>query len=188
MDIAEHALAITANITALNSTTTCTLSPHARALSSVLTGFIGTIITGTSSGAKAAFMIGWVCYFASFRNLLVGLYQVHSVLRLEPIEGGEHFFNFLDRLIRHGLRCSNERFFWGNVAKQVSFSGWIGWIYTTLYSPVIQVLWLVENWSEASPSLKFARAIGVGVAALPSTFDTRARYGRALGERYGTVR
>ena len=33
--------------------------------------------------------------------------------------------------------------------------------------------------------MNWARAIGVGAAALPSTFDTRARYGRALGRVCG---
>lgn len=70
--------------------------------------------------------------------------------------------------------------------------GWLGWGFTTLYSPVVQVLWCVENWRLASAGLKWARAVGVGVAALPSGFDTRARYGRALGRvccggRWGRV-
>jgi hypothetical protein len=46
-------------------------------------------------------------------------------------------------------------------------------------------MWLLENWNKASTGLKVARAIGVSVAALPSTFDTRARYGEALGRVYG---
>jgi len=46
-------------------------------------------------------------------------------------------------------------------------------------------MWLLENWNKASTGLKIARAIGVSVAALPSTFDTRARYGEALGRLCG---
>jgi hypothetical protein len=67
----------------------------------------------------------------------------------------------------------------------VSSGGWRGYFTTMMYSPVIQVMWLVENWHQASAGLKWARAIGVGVAALPSGFDTRARYGRALGRVCG---
>jgi hypothetical protein len=184
-DAAKVALAVTTNITTLNSTTTCSLSPHARALSSVLTGFVGTIFTGLSGGFHVAFMIGWVCWFASLRNVLIGIYQVYSVVRLELPEGGEHFFAFLDHLAKHDLRGWSSDFYRGDVVEEVTFLGWLGWTYTTLYSPIIQVLWLVENWGKASTGLKFARAIGVGVAALPSTFDTRARYGEALGRLCG---
>ncbi|XPS77562.1 hypothetical protein M3J09_009589 [Ascochyta lentis] len=183
MDAAKHAFA---NITVLNSTTTsCALSPHARALSSVLTAFVGTIFTGFSSGPHVVFLVAWVCWFAALRNVIVGVYQVYSVFRLELPEGGEHFFQFLDHFTRHDLRGWSSDFFRGAVEAEVSFMGWIGWMYTTLYSPVIQVLWLVENWSKASAGLMIARAIGVNVAALPSTFDTRARYGKALGRLCG---
>lgn len=179
-------LEATTNITTLNSTTTCALSPHARALSSVLTGFVSTIFTGLSSGYHVAFMVGWVCWLAAPRNVLVSIYQVYSASRLELPEGGEHFFAFLDHFYHgHDLRRWSDSFFRGATVEQVHFLGWIGWLYTTLYSPTIQVMWLCENWGKASTGLKFARAIGVGVAALPSTFDTRARYGRELGRVCG---
>jgi hypothetical protein len=166
LDATKHAFAATANITTLNSTTTCALSPHARALSSVLTGFVGTIFTGLTSGSDVAFMVGWVCWFASLRNVLVSVYQVHSVFRLELPEGGEHFFKFLDHFYHHDLRGWNNDFFRGAVDEQVSFLGWMGWMYTTLYSPTIQVMWLLENWGKTSTGLKIARAIGVGVVYL----------------------
>ena len=185
LDAAKHSLAATANITTMNSTSACTLSPHARALSSILTSFVGTSLTGLSSGSKVAFEVGWVCWFASLRNAFVGLYQVRSVLRLELPEGGEHFFKFADHFWPHDFRDWNDDFFRGRADTEVSFLGWVGWIYTTLYSPAIQVMWLLENWTKASTGLKIARAIGVSVAALPSTFDTRARYGEALGKRCG---
>jgi hypothetical protein len=166
LDATKHAFAATANITTLNSTTTCALSPHARALSSVLTGFVGTIFTGLTSGSDVAFMVGWVCWFASLRNVLVSVYQVYSVFRLELPEGGEHFFKFLDHFYHHDLRGWNNDFFRGAVDEQVSFLGWMGWMYTTLYSPTIQVMWLLENWGKTSTGLKIARAIGVGVVYL----------------------
>lgn len=188
MDTAKRAFIVAANITASNTTTTtpiCYLSPHARALSSVLTGFVGTIFTGLSGGYNVAFMVGWVCWFASLRIVLVGIYQFYSVVRLELPEGGEHFFHFLDHFTSHDLRGWNDDFFRGRVEAQVTVLGWLGWMYTSLYSPVIQVMWLVENWGKASTGLLIARAIAVGVAALPSTFDTRARYGHALGRLCG---
>jgi len=169
----------------MNATSICTLSPHARALSSILTSFVGTSLTGLSSGSNIAFRVGYECWFASLRNALVGIYQLYSVARLELPEGGEHFFEFLDRLCHHNFRASNREFFRGTMDREVSFLGWIGWCYTTLYCPTIQVMWLLENWDKASTGLRIARAIGVSVSALPSTFDTRARYGEALGRLGG---
>lgn len=169
----------------MNSTSTCTLSPRARALSSVLTGLVGASLTGFTSGYYVAFTVGLVCWCALPRSALVGVYQIYSISRLEMPEGGEHFFRFLDRLYRHGFRRINNEWFPEAVDRQVSFLGWMGWTYTTLYSPTIQVLWLLENWNKASAGLKIVRAIGVSVAALPSTFDTRARYGEALGRLCG---
>ena len=185
LEATRHSFAATANITTMNATSICTLSPHARALSSILTSFVGTSLTGPSSGSKVAFQVGWVCWFASLRNALVGIYQVYSVCRLEFPEGGEHFFKFADHVWPHDFRDWNDEFFRGRADTEVSFLGWVGWIYTTLYSPTIQVMWLLENWNKASTGLKIARAIGVSIAALPSTFDTRARYGEALGRLCG---
>ena len=179
-----NALAAAVNHT--TTTTLCTLSPHARALSSVLTGFASTLLTGLSSGINVTFQVAWVCWFAGFRNVLIALYQVYSILHLQVPEGGEHFFAFMDWLVvSHELRDWNDDFFRGAEDGGVSLLGWMGWGFTTVYSPVVQVMWLVENWGQASAGLKWARAIGVGVAALPSGFDTRARYGRALGRLCG---
>jgi hypothetical protein len=186
----KHILAAAVNLTTttLNSTTPiCTLSPHARALSSVLTGFVGAILTGLSSGAQVAFQVAWVCWFAALRNLLITFYQLYSLIHLELPEGDEHFFAFMDWLVvSHSLRDFNKTLtLHRRPDSPVTLLGWAGWAFTTLYSPVVQVLWLVENWHQASSGLKWARAIGVGVAALPSGFDSRARYGRALGALCG---
>lgn len=48
------------------------------------------------------------------------------------------------------------------------------------------MLWLVENWSKADSGLKVARAVAVSIATIPSTIDTRARYGEEMGERFGS--
>jgi hypothetical protein len=191
----RHVAAATANLTktttALNSTITpvCTLSPKASALSSVLTGFVSTMLTGLSSGPKVVFQVAWVCWFAALRNVLIASYQAYSVCRFEVPEGGEHFFAFMDLLApAHRLRDWQTEFFRGDVDEEVGLLGWMAWMFTTMYSPVIQVMWLVENWHHAPTGLKLVRAIGVGIAALPSGFDTRARYGRALGGLFGRGR
>jgi hypothetical protein len=113
LNATKHFFAATANTTTIGSDSTyiCTLSPHARALSSVLTSFVGTSLTGLSSGSTIAFQVGWVCWFASLRNAVVGVYQVYSIARLELPEGGEHFFKFLDRFCHHDFRGCNVEFF-----------------------------------------------------------------------------
>lgn len=94
-------LTTTTTTTTLNSTATtiCTLTPHARALSSVLTGLASTLLTGLSSGINITFHVAWVCWFAAFRNVLIASYQLHSIAHLQPPEGGEHFFAFVDWLV-----------------------------------------------------------------------------------------
>lgn len=61
LEAIEHSLAANDNITTTNQTSVCMLGPHARALSSILTSFVGTSLTGLSSGSKVAFQVGWVC-------------------------------------------------------------------------------------------------------------------------------
>lgn len=180
---------INANITA-NSTWpggSCTLSPHARALSSVLTAFISSIIGGISGGSHIAFFTTWVSWFGILRILVVGVYQVSCALRLKSIAGSDDFLSFIP-FDTAEIRGHNVPFFRGGAEwSSPSFMGWIGWLYTTCYAPVIQVMWLIENWSKADAGLKFVRAISVGVAALPSTIDTKARYGEAFGECCGCI-
>jgi hypothetical protein len=188
-EAAKHALTAAVNLTAttLNSTTPfCTLSPKARALSTVLTSFVGTVITGLSSGANVAFLVAWVSWFACLRNLLIAFYQLYSICHLQLPEGDEHFCAFMDWfIVSHDLRHSLSYSRLIRTESHVTVLGWAAWCYTTLYAPVIQVTWLVENWHQASPGLKWARAIGVGVSALPAGIDSRARYGRALGRLCG---
>ncbi len=70
-------------------------------------------------------------------------------------------------------------------SNDVTLLGWFGWVWGVCYAPIIQVLWLVKNWSEASGELLIVRGLSVSVVALPLTMDTRARYGKALGRRIG---
>ena len=59
----------------------CDLSPQARAFSTVLTAFIGSIVNGVTSGGMVAFMTGWISWLAVLRVLsgaLFGLYQAFS--------------------------------------------------------------------------------------------------------------
>ncbi len=55
------------------------------------------------------------------------------------------------------------------------------------YAAIIQVLWLVKNWSKASGGLLIVRGFSVSVVAFPLTMDTKVRYVRELGSRIGGV-
>ena len=68
------------------------------------------------------------------------------------------------------------------VMKEVTVLGWIGWLYTAVYSPIVQTLWLAENWTVASGQLKFVRALGISINALSLTIDTKKRYASKLSE------
>ena len=63
---------------------------------------------------------------------------------------------------------------------QVTAFGWIGWLYTAIYSPTVQALWIAENWTNASGALKLVRALGISIAALSLTIDTKRRYATKL--------
>lgn len=68
-----------------------------------------------------------------------------------------------------------------------TFLGWAGWAYGGVYFPIVQILWLASNYADDpySGKIKFVRAIGIGVTALPFTMDTKARYAVVLEQRYG---
>lgn len=52
-----------------------------------------------------------------------------------------------------------------------------------MYSPIVQILWLIENWGPASAPLKFVRAFGISVSALSLTIDTKKPYASKLSEK-----
>jgi hypothetical protein len=177
-------------VTNATESTVCVLSPHGRALSSVLTAFVGSIISGISGGHFTAFLTAWICWLASLRIIAVGIWAVIQAVQLKPLNGGSQFHDFYGRIPLlgklmggfSGVRDIDDE---DAEANSPSFLGWLGWAWSACYSPVIQTLWLVENWDKASGSLKLVRAIGVSVTALPLTMDTRARYGAALGAIFG---
>lgn len=159
----------------------CALSPHSQALSTVLMAFVGSIINGISGGYMLAFFVAWTSWLAIMRILVVAIWELYEAILLQPLEGGDQFFNFWKILFNDGNSDDG-----GAESTSPTFLGWIGWMYSTLYSPTIQTLWLVENWDDAPGSLKIVRALEVAVAVLPLTMDTRSRYGDALGQLLGT--
>jgi len=60
------------------SESSCDLSPQARAFSTVLTAFIGSIVNGLTSGGSIAFMTAWISWFAALRVLIGALYGLYQ--------------------------------------------------------------------------------------------------------------
>lgn len=160
-------------ITNATESTVCVLSPHGRALSSVLTAFVGSVIGGISGGYFTAFYTTCICWMASLRIVVVGIWAVIQAVQFKPLDGGSQFHDLFP-FFRKDVEASSPSFF-----------GWLGWAWSACYSPVIQTLWLIENWDKALGGLKLVRAIGVSVTALPLTMDAHARYGAALGTILG---
>jgi hypothetical protein len=72
------------------------------------------------------------------------------------------------------------------VDRSVGSFGWIGWIWSAIYTPISQTIWVcVHLTSSTSGVNKFVRALAIGVSALGLTFDYKARYGAVLGRKWG---
>lgn len=128
---------------------------------------------------------------------MTGVWFVYEAFGLQRAVGGDQFRDFyewipvfkyltraaknVDDPVSQSAALEREIFLDG----RVNWLGWIGWGWVAVYEPVITTLWLVGNWSAASGQLKFARAISVGVSALPLTVDTKARYGDVLEKKFG---
>ncbi|KAF2994934.1 hypothetical protein E8E13_001627 [Curvularia kusanoi] len=72
--------------------------------------------------------------------------------------------------------------------RTVTLSGWLGWSWGAIYTPVSQTIWLGVHLSPSSHTTgttQFVRALAIGVSALGLTFDTKARYGAAVGRKWG---
>ena len=181
----------------------CELSAQGRAFSTVLTAFISSIINGLTSGYLVAFITGWISWFAMLRILggaLLSLYQAFSPKYTQvsttdaEIIALEQRGLVSDTTAREGAPVGsapggNATAFSAKSRRKMDIHalGWIGWVYTAIYSPIIQILWLAANWSAASGQLKLVRGLGVSVAALGLTMDTKKRYAERLGGVAGVM-
>ncbi|KIW97230.1 uncharacterized protein Z519_02622 [Cladophialophora bantiana CBS 173.52] len=96
-------LLTTLNATLGNSTTTtsravCSLSPHARAISTVLAAFVGSVIGGISDSYFTAFYTTWISGIASLRILVVSVWAIIEVLQGNPLKGDDQFHNFYGQI------------------------------------------------------------------------------------------
>lgn len=164
------------------------------------------------SGAFVAFMTGWISWLAVLRVLsgaLIGLSQAfrsdytrveqgsrsqtadqvameerglipetsHGVSHVDSQVGKQAWLPSVLTPQLNLAKRTNSR-----LTEEVTVLGWIGWLYTAVYSPIVQVLWLAENWTAASGSLKFFRAFGISIAVLSLTIDIKRRYASTLSD------
>ena len=174
----------------------CDLSPQARAFSTVLTAFIGSIINGITSGLLVAFITAWISWFATLRILLGAIWSLRQAFSSEyvPLSTAAPAADEPDSIALQARGGGGGVLLPGPVAApggrwtamhkrlntNVTVLGWLGWVYTAVYSPVVQALWLAANWSSAGGSLKIVRGLGISVTALGLTIDTKKRYAETL--------
>ncbi|CZR63522.1 uncharacterized protein PAC_13419 [Phialocephala subalpina] len=294
----------------------CSLTPQARAFSSILSAFIGSVVNGLTSGYMIAFITGWITWFAFFRVTIGGSYmfyrsvtatwtseqsidqyemlnraaspdpesaaqarlinqgsnnQIHenepsvqsasttnppilSELAASSSEESYHrqvytsvfsddgssfnhipkqsFFSTFwptrsdiairqqnarlaqqkrrelrkhyasDRDLERAIRAYSRMFkqgklpgpppmvltYWQPLNREVTVLGWVGWIYSALYSPVSQLIWVAANASASNSSgpAKIVKGISVAVTALPLCLDSRVRFADSLRtKRFG---
>jgi hypothetical protein len=170
----------------------CILSPSASAFSTMLSAFIGSVFNGLFSGLWIAFFTGWIAWLSVFRILGAGLYELHLSLK-----AGTHFtaaeYTSLEMSTPLPQGTDEEsagakptkpttRF----VPKRtVDVFGWLGWVWSAVYTPFSHTVWIVVHFQSAAGSLQFVRALAIGVSALGLTFDYKARYGAAVGRKFG---
>ncbi len=165
----------------VNGTAACELSPHAAFFSTVLGTIVSTIIAGVTGGRVVPVIVGLTSWLATLRIITIGLWQVGVVLLLKPTKGGEQWYVFA-RYIIHPLGESDFVRGEETSSDNVNILGWIGWVWSVLYAPPIQVLWFVKNWNSPLLALSLIRGVSISVVALPLTMDTKALYGTALGK------
>ena len=175
----------------------CELSPQGRAFSTVLTAFIGSIINGITSGYLVAFITGWISWFATLRILIGAVWSLRQAFSSEYMqiataaptdetialeERGLTAETTQPEAAQSGLSQIGSKSSMINrrLNRKISVLGWIGWVYTAIYSPIVQILWVAANWAGASGQLKLVRGLGISVSALGLTIDTKRRYAESL--------
>lgn len=75
---------------------------------------------------------------------------------------------------------------WGPLNRDVSFLGWVGWLWTGIYAPISQGIWVAANFSSpSSGAVKIVKGLTVAVTALPLCIDSHVRFGDALARKVG---
>ncbi|KAH5299310.1 hypothetical protein HBI11_150200 [Parastagonospora nodorum] len=169
----------------------CTLSPSASAFSSMLSAFIGSVANGLFSGFWIAFFTGWISWLAFIRILAAGFYELwlsvkagtnpnisKADIEYESIDDAEGQF---DNTSTPTHQSKSPLIMPKTPERTVHAFGWLGWIWSAVYTPISHSIWLSIHISSPHGPILLVRALAIGVSALSLTFDTKARYGARLG-------
>jgi len=78
---------------------------------------------------------------------------------------------------------------WRNLTKQpertVTVFGWLGWVWSAIYTPISQSIWLSVHITSGNGVTLLVRALAITVSALGLTFDYKQRYAASLGRKWG---
>ncbi|KAH5690275.1 hypothetical protein HBI44_173450 [Parastagonospora nodorum] len=187
----------------------CTLSPSASAFSSMLSAFIGSVANGLFSGFWIAFFTGWISWLAFIRILAAGFYELWLSVKAgtnpniskADIEYESIGMLPLNQVAKNGPSTVNGDDAEGQFdntstsphqskpslimpktpERTVHAFGWLGWIWSAVYTPISHSIWLSIHISSPHGPILLVRALAIGVSALSLTFDTKARYGARLG-------
>lgn len=187
-----------ASFSAANST--CVLSEQGRAFSNILTPLVSITWVGLTSGTFVAAISGLLSCFSVLRLLLSAVINLaytpqrgpskipsskfhnrstrshtsnpsYDQLPLSPLPRPKIVARTVDAIDRLHAACDLEA---------ITTFGTLGWLYTAVYSPVKDVLWVVENFREASGPVLLVRALGLSAAGIALTVDVKWRYASRL--------
>ncbi|KAL2067689.1 hypothetical protein VTL71DRAFT_15785 [Oculimacula yallundae] len=71
---------------------------------------------------------------------------------------------------------------WQILNCEVTWLGWVGWVYGAVYAPVSQIIWMAADSSSKIPSgkVRIVKSLSIAVTALPLGIDTRVRFAESL--------
>lgn len=76
---------------------------------------------------------------------------------------------------------------WDAPNRDVTFLGWVGWVYSAIYSLISQIIWVAASTSDGSYSgaAKLVKGLSIAVTALPLCIDNRVRFAESLRTKRG---
>ncbi|KAF2651901.1 hypothetical protein K491DRAFT_605990 [Lophiostoma macrostomum CBS 122681] len=186
----------------------CELSPSASAFSTMLSAFIGSVLNGLFSGFWIAFITGWISWLAVVRIVAAGLYEFYvtakSGTNYQAVNDKQYESLGMSMYAHAGSRTAEQST--GNTTatnirargskslfkmfkepeRTVTVFGWLGWVWSAIYTPISQSIWLAVHVGTDDGAVQLVRALAIGVSALGLTFDFKQRYGAVLGRKLGS--